>query len=252
MDSGPPVHGAAVAIAFSLRKVSRTIFAEYVQKTEAVAAGRYKLQVDSPFVEFNGMSRSITAMAKAVSHREGELRRTVSEREQLLREIHHRGAGARDPVYGQSWLDEVDPGDYTGHLLDYLSSSYGRHGTSIERRIATTRLSLDQALPCSLILNELITNAFKYGVGDRSGAKLIVSLMEEPAFLVLSVEDDGPGFQQDFDPLTSSSLGVSLVRSLTEQLGGTASWSNRNHCGTLASVRFPKVYQENVGPGTGE
>lgn len=268
----------SVSIAFRLRKISHLTFAEYVRKTEAVAAGHYELHVGSPFIEFDGLSRSITAMAEAVSRREEELRSAVSEREHLLREIHHRVKNnlqivvsllnlemgtlsnpeqaaalnssmerirsmglVHETLYGQSRLDEVDLGDYTGHLLDYLSSSYGRHGTSIERRIASIKLSLDQALPCGLILNELITNAFKYGVGDRSGAQLIVSLTEEPAFLVLSVEDDGPGFSPDIDPLISHSLGVSLVRSLAEQLGGKAIWRNLDTGGILAAVRFPRV-----------
>ena len=269
---------ASVIIAFRLRMFSRSIFAAYVHKTEAVAAGHYELHVDSPFIEFDGLSKSITAMAEAVSIREGELRTAVAEREHLLREIHHRVKNnlqivvsllnlemgtlsnpeqavaltssmerirsmglVHETLYGQSRLDEVDLGDYTGHLLDYLSSSYGRHGTSIERRIASIKLSLDQALPCGLILNELITNAFKYGVGDRSGARLNVSLSEEQAFLVLSVEDDGPGFSAGFDPLTSKSLGLSLVRTLAEQLYGSASWTNLEQGGTLAIVRFPRV-----------
>ena len=197
----------AVGIALRLGKVSRAIFAEYVHKTEAVAAGRYELHMDSPFIEFDSLSKSITAMAEAVSGREEELRSAVSEREHLLREIHHRVKNnlqivvsllnlemgtlsnpeqataltssierirsmglVHETLYGQSRLDEVDLGDYAGHLLDYLSSSYRRPGTAIERRISSSRLSLDQALPCGLILNELITNAFKYGVGDRPEA----------------------------------------------------------------------------------
>ncbi|MGD9941166.1 MAG: sensor histidine kinase [Clostridia bacterium] len=268
----------AMTVAHRLRRVSRKIFAEYVRKTEAVAAGQYELHVDPPFIEFDGLSRSIAAMAEAVSRREGELRSAVSEREHLLREIHHRVKNnlqivvsllnlemstlpnpeqtaaltssierirsmglVHETLYGQSRLDEVDLGDYTGHLLDYLSSSYRRQGTSIERRITTTRLSLDQALPCGLILNELITNAFKYGVGDRSEARIIVSLTEEPGFLVLSVQDDGPGFRDDFNPRESSSLGVSLVRSLAEQLDGTANWTNPDTGGTLVTVRFPRA-----------
>jgi two-component sensor histidine kinase len=268
----------ALTIAYRLRAFSHTIFADYVRKTEAVAAGQYELHVDPPFIEFDGLSRSIAAMAGEVSRREAELHSAVSEREHLLREIHHRVKNnlqivvsllnlemgsmsnpelavalnssierirsmglIHETLYGQSRLDEVDLGDYTGHLLDFLSSSYGRQGTSIERRITTTRLPLDQALPCGLILNELITNAFKYGVGNRPEARIMVSLTAEPAFLVLSVEDDGPGFREGFDPRTSSSLGVSLVRSLAEQLDGAADWTNPDTGGTLAMVRFPRA-----------
>jgi two-component sensor histidine kinase len=250
----------------------------WTRSTEAVAAGQYELHVDPPFIEFTGLSRSIAAMAEAVSLRETQLRSAISEREHLLREIHHRVKNnlqivvsllnlemgtlsnpelaaaltssmerirsmglVHETLYGQSRLDEVDLGDYTGYLLDYLASSYQRQGTSIERRIAPTRLSLDQALPCGLILNELITNAFKYGVGDRPEARIIVSIEEETALLQLSVEDDGPGLQAGFDPLTSKSLGLSLVRSLAEQLGGSTNWKNLERGGTLATVRFPRV-----------
>jgi len=268
---------AAVSIAFNMRRLSRLVFADYSSRTEAVAAGHYELRVGSPYIEFDGLSRSISAMAEAVSRREDELRSAVAEREHLLREIHHRVKNnlqivasllnlelgtlsdpeqaaalnssmerirsmglVHETLYGQSRLDEVNLGDYARNLLDYLAVSYLRPGLAIERNLSDCRLSLEQALPCGLILNELLTNAFKYGTGDRSEAKLIVNLTEDQAFLILSVGDDGPGFRSDFDPLTSSSLGVSLVRSLTEQLGGAVAWKRLETGGTLATVRFPR------------
>ena len=72
------------------------------------------------------------------------------------------------------------------------------------------------AIPLSFIANELITNAAKYGEG-----RITVGLEAIPGSgYALSVSNDGPGLPEEFDPATSKGLGMTIVRSLVESIGG--------------------------------
>jgi two-component sensor histidine kinase len=78
-------------------------------------------------------------------------------------------------------------------------------------------ISNDTAVPLALILNELITNAAKHGVGAGRGT-IRVALTREPDGFVLSVEDDGPGF--DLQAVRARASGLRLVEGLARQIRG--------------------------------
>jgi two-component sensor histidine kinase len=82
-------------------------------------------------------------------------------------------------------------------------------------------MNLDVAIPCGLIINELVSNALKYAFPDGRGGEIVVRFCEENGQgLGLTVRDDGIGFPAGSNPEDSESLGLKLVRSLTDQLGG--------------------------------
>jgi two-component sensor histidine kinase len=88
--------------------------------------------------------------------------------------------------------------------------------------------------PLGLLTNELVTNAAKHG-----GGKVIVSYRAQDANSELSVCDQGPGLDAEFDPTLTSGLGMKVVKLLTKQLGGElATGSNRDGPGACFSVRF--------------
>jgi two-component sensor histidine kinase len=95
-------------------------------------------------------------------------------------------------------------------------------------------LSNDTALPLALILNELLTNAFKHGLNGRRNGRIGVSMARDQSAIVLSVQDDGPGFEPHDTGRRSSGLG--LVRGLATQLNG--SFSVDATSGTCCIVRF--------------
>ncbi|MDX9958733.1 MAG: sensor histidine kinase, partial [Spirochaetia bacterium] len=104
----------------------------------------------------------------------------------------------------------------------------------MELSIDSVWLDMDQAIPLALILNELVSNAFKHA-GEKNG-RIAISLSSSARTVRMSVADDGEGLQEGFDPLAGSSLGMKLAEALTLQIGGTLSWANRN--GAEFTVQF--------------
>ncbi len=132
-------------------------------------------------------------------------------------------------------------------FLEAVSSS-ARQGLAGRFRFdiaqTTANLSNETAMPLSLILNELLTNAMKHGRPDDGGgdeAAIRVGLTEEAGTFALSVSDDGPGFDLDRLPQTQRPLsGIHLVQGLARQLGGELVVENR-YPGATCTVRFKET-----------
>jgi PAS domain S-box-containing protein len=152
-------------------------------------------------------------------------------------------------------LAGVDFPRYVGALVSSLLSAYGagEGGSPIrtELRIEPIPLEFNQAIPCGLILNELIGNSMKYAFEGAPGGGVIRVEMRRagPAEALLSVSDDGRGA-----PLAggrSDSLGLKLVRALARQLDGEFDWET-GPGGTSARVRFPLRGGGTVEGGKGD
>jgi two-component sensor histidine kinase len=98
-------------------------------------------------------------------------------------------------------------------------------------------LNLEQAIPAGLILCELIMNSSRHAFVDRESGTIEVSvLVQSSGHLVLSVSDDGRGIPSEIDPRSAKTLGMVLVRILTEQLGGKLEFTSGK--GTVARLEF--------------
>jgi two-component sensor histidine kinase len=93
----------------------------------------------------------------------------------------------------------------------------------------------EKALATGLIVNELVTNAFKYAFADREAGHITVDLARNGGHLVMSVADDGVGFAESH----REGLGTRLVTVFADQLGGTAAWQRAEPQGSVVTVRFP-------------
>jgi two-component sensor histidine kinase len=204
---------------------------------------------------------------------EREIRASLAEKETLLREIHHRvknnlqvissllslqsdASGDRDfldlltesqnrissialvheELYKSTDLSRIDMGDYVEKLISRMATIY-REERSVECRIDAdpVRLNLDQAIPCGLIVNELVTNCYKHAFRDREDGKIVVRLRRSEGMLLLDVIDDGVGIP---DPVPAGgSLGWLLIQSLVGQLHGSAEVERNG--GTRVTVTFP-------------
>jgi PAS domain S-box-containing protein len=203
---------------------------------------------------------------------------SLKEKETLLKEIHHRVKnnfqiinslfdlqlfGTEDPVvqdclrepkarihtmaliherlYQSGDLSTIDFPSYVEELARELYLSYNADPERVGLVISTQPITLDmdRAIPCGLILNELITNALKYAFPDpeRSGA-VTVSLARIPPGIELAVEDDGVGFTAPEPGRESASLGLTLARILAEQLRGSFAIES-GPSGTKAILRLP-------------
>ncbi|WP_319560611.1 histidine kinase dimerization/phosphoacceptor domain -containing protein [Marispirochaeta sp.] len=145
-----------------------------------------------------------------------------------------------EKLYQSEKLDRINFQEYATTLVNDLFQVYrtapGRWITP-DIRIEEVPLDIDTAIPCGLILNELVSNSLKYAFPDGGG---IVSIVFETRAdqCQLIVADNGKGFPSDFNPESTVSLGLRLVKGLVEdQLDGSISFENQQ--GTKIQIAFP-------------
>ena len=144
-----------------------------------------------------------------------------------------------DKLYQSASLAQIDFAEYTRSLLDYLWRAHGEAAATVRLTLDTqpVALSVETAVPCGLILNELVTNALKHAFRDRVDGAVTVALHADPdGHVTLRVSDNGPGLPADQDWRHARSLGLHLVQMLTAQVRGTVEVSNDG--GTTFTVGF--------------
>ena len=127
-----------------------------------------------------------------------------------------------EKLYQSESLAKVDFAEYTQSLLDYLWRAHGEAAAAVRLTpdLQPVMLTIEKAVPCGLMLNELVTNALKHAFRDRAGGELVVALHADEAGTVrLSVSDNGAGLPADWRQATS--LGLQLVQMLSKQVRGT-------------------------------
>ncbi|MBL8798789.1 MAG: PAS domain S-box protein [Planctomycetia bacterium] len=212
-----------------------------------------------------------------------QVRASLKEKEMLLREVHHRvknnlqiissllsiqSHGIRDPqaltVFKESQnrvrsiaaihqkllrsddLGRIDFGEYVHGLVEGLFRSYGVDDRIIRLKldIEELRFGIDTAIPCALIINELVTNALKHAFPDRRAGEIGIRLRAEgDEHYRLTVWDDGDVLPRNFDPHGNDSVGFQIVNALTEQLDGSLELSTNGK--TAFHIRFTELkYRE--------
>lgn len=127
--------------------------------------------------------------------------------------------------------------DLTAEVKSIFCDPLISGGIVINMDLADESLPIERAIPCGLIMNELIINAFKHAFKDNGGGIINISFrkMDDGGFL-MSVSDNGRGLPENFSFSTSDSMGMIIVRELVNQLNGTVSISNSS--GTSVEVVF--------------
>jgi len=146
-----------------------------------------------------------------------EVFRESQQRVQAMAMIHGR-------LYGQEDVERLDFQDYVDGLAHDLFYAYGVDSALVRLRLQLSPVSLElnQAIPCGLILNELLTNSLKYAFpGGREGEISIELSCTNDHRVTLQVADNGIGFPARFDVTHTPSLGLKIIHILTRQLGAT-------------------------------
>ena len=126
-------------------------------------------------------------------------------------------------LYQSDKLSEVNYHDYLKQLINKLIWSFkGRnHRIQIHLKVPEIYLSIDTAIPLSLLINEVVTNALKYAFTEEKNGLLSLNLQEvAPKQYTLFIGDDGPGLPPGFNWKKSKSLGMKLIFRLTKQISG--------------------------------
>ena len=208
---------------------------------------------------------------------EEQMRESIREKEVLLQEVHHRVKNnlqvissilnlqtsyvkdensltilresqnriksmsfIHESLYQTKDFSQIDFSDYARTLATNLIQTYSLEIGAVNLRtdLGETYLSLDQAIPCGLIANELISNALKYAFTDKDRGEIFLSAREENGVIHFIVSDDGVGLPEGFDYENSESLGLQLVYTLADQLDAEVEVTVKD--GTKYLIKFDK------------
>lgn len=190
---------------------------------------------------------------------ESKLITSLKEKEVLLKEIHHRVknnlqvvssliylqskkttnkktlemlnesqnriksmALIHEKLYQSKDIILIDFSEYVNGLISHLARSYGSHLISVDIKlnIKNVSLNIDKAIPCGLIINELVSNCMKYAFPQKKKGEIRVEMNSDNSHVDLVVYDNGVGFPENLNFNKTETLGLQLVNALTAQLGG--------------------------------
>jgi two-component sensor histidine kinase/CheY-like chemotaxis protein len=220
---------------------------------------------------------------------EGQVRASLQEKEVLLLEIHDRVknnlqvisslldmqsgyvgdrqalkvlresqdriraiALVHERLYASADLARIDVAQYLESNVDYLCGIYGQRAAGVALKVwaQDVALNIDTAIPCGLIVTELVSNALQHAfpagrdkdlAADDAKEIAVEMRSEGDGLLSLTVSDNGIGLPPVVDPATAESLGLRLVALLTQQLRGTLELDRST--GTAFMIRFPTPKQ---------
>jgi len=217
-----------------------------------------------------GIAEDITEQMQA----DQQIRASLQEKEVLLKEINHRVGNnlqlvssllrhqsatiederyqevfkasqdrvrsialIHDKLYQSTDLASIDFADYIRSLTGSLFRSHGASTEAIQLKIQAedVLLGVDSAIPCALIINELVSNSLQHAFPDGSQGEIRIVLRSEQDQSLLIVSDNGVGLPEDLDLRTTETLGLELVRTLVDQLKGTIEFNGRTSAGGAAT-----------------
>lgn len=166
-----------------------------------------------------------------------ELFRVARDRIKSIALVHEK-------LYKSSNLSEVDFASYIKSLVNSLYLSYSVDPKNVKLSLDVSDISLDinKAIPCGLIINELVTNSLKHAFPSGRKGEINVGLTRTHGKLHLVVSDNGVGLPKGFDLIYNDTLGMELIHTLTAQLRGELRFESEN--GTTFRVTFPILDQE--------
>ena len=209
---------------------------------------------------------------------EKQIKKSLQEKEVLINEIHHRVknnmqiissllnlqthftsdietidilkdtqnrvksmAMVHEKLYQSSDLTHINFSNYIICLVNHLFYSYGIEESQIKKMIDVEDidLNIDTAVPCGLIICEIVSNSLKYAFKDGRIGKVTVSLKIKDEKFYLTISDDGIGFPKKLDFKNTDSLGLKLVNSLTNQIDGEIHLDKT--CGTKFKITFNEL-----------
>ncbi|MDX1619227.1 MAG: histidine kinase dimerization/phosphoacceptor domain -containing protein [Balneolaceae bacterium] len=218
----------------------------------------------------------IISLRSRVKSKTRKIRKSLEEKEVLLKEIHHRVknnlsivsalielqldtsmdeadkkvlrdsqsrilsmALVHDKLYSTGTVTDISMQTYITELVEALESSVTGPETNIDidLEIDDIQLDIDQAIPCGLLINELVVNALKHAFPASEKGSIAISLFREHSEVVLTVADDGRGLPEDVKETKGSSLGLMLIDTFARQLN--AALDVRNGDGARFILRFP-------------
>ncbi len=142
-------------------------------------------------------------------------------------------------LYSENNLKGIKAKQYIHNLLQNLCDSYNisNEKVKINAEIADLNLDVDTMIPIGLVLNELLTNSFKYAFNEQTNGVLDIKLKEQNNQLLLSVKDNGPGFPKELDAKTTKSFGLRMIRAFAQKLKAAVEIRNDNGASVELNIK---------------
>lgn len=276
----PPEAARGLALAIERARVEGASAGEQVRIDSDSGPRWFELTVARKTAA-GGVEPTYLVLSRDVTERhlaEQRLRRSLTEKDVMLRELHHRvknnlqiissllyfiSRRMRSPedaaavadgrerlralalvherLYESQDLSRLDFGDYLRSLVAQLAEAYGRIGVGVVARVEAAQMSVPISLaqPAGLVVAELVVNAFKHGFpGGRPGEVLVSVAATDDGGVRLGVADTGVGLPADFVPARAESFGWRLVYALARQVGARIEVSGA--AGTTVTLRIPR------------
>ena len=222
--------------------------------------------------------REIEKMNAEISAKNATIKESLSEKEMLLKEIHHRVKNNLQIISGILELQNLNVSDetakiilkegqariqsialihktlyqsenfskvpfqsYLTELLLAIQASYSNNQSKINVTVKTNEIELgiNTAIPLSLIINEIVTNCFKHAFIGKENGNITIELSKQSDYFQLIVADDGNGLPADFNINRLHSVGFDLIKGLTKQLEGNFNFEREN--GTKITIQFKEI-----------
>ena len=212
---------------------------------------------------------------------ENELRKSLEEKGVMLAEIHHRVknnlavisgllqlqvmqsnndeinkalmdsqlrvqsiALIHEKLYGSDSLAYIKYDKYIEDLLDTIKETYSNQVKEIKitTKIDDISLNINQAIPCSLLINEVLINAYKHAFTEQDKGEIFIEISSVKKNVQVSISDNGKGIESNIKKdINESSLGFTLIKTLTAQLDGTSEFKNNElGKGAMFELTFKK------------
>jgi PAS domain S-box-containing protein len=216
------------------------------------------------------ITRDITERKTA----EEKTKHSLKEKEILLKEVHHRVKNnlqiilsilnlqyasvsdkktldllrdVRSRIKAMSFIHEllyqtndfssINFSEYISNISTNLIYSYTQKQIDLKLDVGKVYLDLDRAIPCGLIINELLTNALKYAFTEQEEGEVSILLKQTDEHIQLVIADNGKGFPAEIDFRNTESLGMQLVMTLVRQLKGEITLDNSNGAKYIVSFK---------------
>lgn len=219
------------------------------------------------------------ALEKSVAERTHEIKKQKEQIEVLLKEIHHRVknnlqiinslinlqsgyvqddkvqemfkearnriitmALIHEKLYESKDLTNINLKDYLIKLFEYLKSSYiiTKNNVKIKTDIEDIKLNVDTIIPLGILINEIISNSLKYAFSDGfENPEIFISIKKKSDFYELIAGDNGKGFDKKIFESETNTLGLELIKMLSEQLNGSVTLLDKP--GTWYQINFKGV-----------
>ncbi len=231
-ETGKPVRATGINLDVSDRKLAEIHLQESLREKEVLLQEihhrvKNNLQVISSLLDLQ--SQHIEEQATL------ELFRQSCNRIRAMALVH-------DTLYKFKDFAKINFAEYIENLISYLFPAYGVNieNINLELELNEVSLKIDTAIPCGLIINELVSNALKYAFPNQAKGTIYIALhFDEENYYTLTIRDNGIGLPANWESKAVNSLGLKLVEILAKQLQGTLQINCR--FGTEFILRFSEL-----------